>query len=835
MTVRKIARSRLITSTSVLALALSGEALAQGAPAAAEPADDEIVVIGVTTKNRTLLSSSVDAANLSEDDIIRKNPKSVAEVLELVPGIFVEGTAGRQSNNYSVRGLQGGGQRFIKLEEDGLPIVYSGADDLFFSNDITIDRVDAIRGGTSGILSVNGAAATINFVSRALAFEEPEGIARVSATSYDEYRGDFYYSAPIKDDLAFMVGGYVSSSPGIRRNPFTYKTYHVKAAVEKQLDDGFVRLTGKVGDQSDAYYAPQPFMVGADGDPESIPGLNAKRDNINGTAFGEIDLPVSTFVEADGFRAFRSSKGLEAKTKQIRVDFEKGLTENFDIFGKARFLDLHWDFNGIFPGSGIGNAGLAPAVDYLTPGPTSPINGLLTAGALAFPGTVRFGIRDLTSGQVIAADNPAALNALNTNGLLQQTWLNHDEQDGRDWGVNFGGRWEGSAGIFTNSLTAGVMYYDTRRSQNQAATSHVINDVRNNSHIYDVVALDGANQILGTLTNNGVVSYGEWGTGINSVKNRSTSLYINNELRIGDNLHIDFGLREEFLKSTRRDGNSLPASQPVPPGVPGLSQTVGSAFDGTFSTTNRKFDRTAWTAGANYMFTDNFAVYGRYAKGFQTNNTDTPTGVILYEAGARYNGEYLTATVTAFQTNFNNQFYNFLDPVNPAVQGNFFADLRTKGFEVDLNIRPTPWFTIDAVGVFQNPKLKSVEINGVPQPSFEGNRPERTPKTLFTITPSFKLPNDIGEIYGRYKRIGDIFADAGNGLALPGYGVTSLGAIFNVSDRVQFTFNADNVFGVIGLTEGNPRQGQTQTINSGRFYGRSIVGATFFGSVTLRF
>lgn len=834
------AKAKLIASSSVLALVFAGNALAQDESASAPPDEnsDEIVVFGTTSKNRSLLSASVDATYATEMDLVRKSPRSVADVLELVPGIFVEGTAGRQSNNYSVRGLQGGGQRFIKLEEDGLPIVYTGADDLFFSDDITTERVEAVRGGTSGILSVNAAAASINFVSRKPNFEEAEGIARISATSYDEYRGDFYYSAPISDDLAFNIGGYVSSSPGVRKNTFTYSTYHIKAAIEKRFDDGgYVRLTGKVGDQSDAYYADQPFQLGADGKPTSVPGLDSKFGNIGGAAFGEIELPVSTFVEADGFRAFRSSKGLEAKTKQIRLDFEKPLNENFDVFGKVRYLDLKWDFNGLFAGSGVGNAGLTTALDYLTPGATSPIDGaLLQPGLAAFPGTVRFGIKDLTTGQIIASDNPTALNALNGNGLLQQTWLNHDQQDGRDFGTNAGARWEQSAGAITNSLTAGIMYFDTRRSQNQAATSHVINDVRTNSHIYDVVALDGANNVIGTLTNNGVVSYGEWGVGINTVKNKSISFYANDELQIGDRLHIDFGIRQEHLKSTRLDGNSIPGSQPVPAGVGGLTQTVGSAWDGTFSTTKRTHNRTAWTVGANYELTDGFAVYGRYAKGFQTNNTDTPTGVTLYEAGARYHTEGLTSQVTLFQTNFNNQFYNFIDPVNPAVQGSFLGDLRTKGVEVDFNYRPHEMFGIDVIGVYQDPNLRNIFINGVATPSFDGNRPERTPKTLVTITPSIYLPNDLGEIYGRYKRVGNIFADAGNGLALPGYGVTSLGAILNVSERVQVTFNADNVFGVTGVTEGNPRQGQIQNPGpGGLFYGRGIVGTTYFGSVTMRF
>ena len=51
----------------------------------------------------------------------------------------------------------------------------------------------------------------------------------------------------------------------------------------------------------------------------------------------------------------------------------------------------------------------------------SPINSLLLQGQTAFPGTAQFGIRNLSTGQVIAGSNTAALNALNGNGLLEQT------------------------------------------------------------------------------------------------------------------------------------------------------------------------------------------------------------------------------------------------------------------------------------------------------------------------------------------------------------------------------------------------------------------------------
>ena len=807
-------------------------------PVAAQETPD-IVVTGQTTRNRPLITSSADITFATAEDIARKAPRSTADLLELVPGIFVEGTAGELSNNYSVRGLQGGGQRFIQLEEDGLPIIYGGGGaDFFFSNDITIDRLEAVKGGSSGVLTVNGAGATINFLSRTPNFTKSEGLARFTAYNYGQRRGDFYYSAPISDKLAFNIGGYIQTNPGVRQNPFNYDGYRLKAMLEYRFDGGgYVRLTGKIGDIKAAYYADQPYAYN-NGTPSSITGLDTQFGNVGGTAFSRISVPVSTFVEADGFRDFRYDQGVRVKTKQIRLDFEKPLTDTIDLFARARYLGLTDDFNGLFPGSGTGNAGLASAVDYLTPGAASPIGGLLAAGQAVFPTTVRFGIRNLRTGTVTGSNQTGVLNALNGNGFLQQTTLNHDFQSGHDFGSNFGARWEYKGGGFTNSLTAGILYYDVSRFQNQSATSAVVNDVKTNSDIYDIVALNAANNVIGTLTDTGQISYGNWGAGIRQSKDSSVSIYANDEVSIGDHLHIDGGLRWESDSAEFYDGNSAAVNQPVQPGLinAAVVPTVGSTFNGTYTVTKKTQRKLAWTIGANYLFTPNLSVYARYADGFQTNGVNPTTGIELYEAGIRYKYRRLIdATVTVFRTNFRDQFYNFIDPVNPTIQTTFLADLGTTGVEVDALIRPISWFAVDLSGVFQKPKLNNLRLNGVAQPTFDGNRPERTPATLFTITPTVTLPHKLGEVYGRYKYIGNIFADSGNGVSLPAYGVTSLGVNLNVTERLQVGFNADNVFDVVGLTEGNPRQGQTQNAASGFFYARGIAGPTYGGSVTLKF
>jgi outer membrane receptor protein involved in Fe transport len=86
-----------------------------------------------------------------------------------------------------------------------------------------------------------------------------------------------------------------------------------------------------------------------------------------------------------------------------------------------------------------------------------------------------------------------------------------------------------------------------------------------------------------------------------------------------------------------------------------------------------------------------------------------------------------------FRTNFRNQNYNFANPANPSQQQNINADLRTNGVEVDAVVRPTTWFSLDFQGVFQDPKLVNLQLDGQTQLGFEGNRPERRRRGLWSV------------------------------------------------------------------------------------------------------
>lgn len=818
-------------------------------PAAEEPtvADPlSTVVITGSTSKRTLLDASVAITAINSAALDQKAPRTTVDVLEMVPGIFVEGTAGPVSNNYSVRGLPGGGQQFIRLIEDGMPPIYGGLnDDELFQNDISIDHVEALEGGSSGILTPNAAGASINFISRKLNFDEGGGLAKIAGTTYGERRADVWYSAPITEGLAYAASGYYDSNPGTRDSSFRYDTWRVKLQLEKKFDSGAsVRLTYKRWDEHDPYYADQPYRYN-NGDISSVTGLDSQFGNIVGKGFANITIPDSCTNEC--FRNFSAQEGIHANGALYRIDLNVPITDSVSTFARARYTAMDWDFNGVFAGSGTGNSGLASAVTYLQPTADSPIQSLLTQGLTAFPGTTQFGIRNLATGQVTS--DPAALAALNGNGLLQQTVLNHQLIKLRDWGSDFGVKWDAKGDSWSNSVTVGGMFYNSHQDNDQSGVAPVLNDVVNQSNIYDVVALNSAGAVLGQLTNNGLLSYGDWGAGISYYNQTSMSGYLNNEFTWNERLHIDAGLRWEREQETAFAGNS--SSLPIPPGVPGVNQTNPNAFNGTFNRSSGHETPTNFTFGVNYTVASNLSVYGRYERGYATNGVNpSGTAVILMEAGVTYADFGFIGTLRGFRTLFDNQtFGGGVDPDNANLNVAFFGNSTTNGIDFDGTYRPqfeplTP-FSLHVQATWQDPKFNNVstgatDINNQNISSqinafYDGKTPGRTPNVLYTITPAYDLPGNYGQAYLRYKYIGRIFADNGNQVELPGYGVLSIGAIANITPSLALNVSVDNVTNVLGLTEGNPRQGFTQQIVNGYFYGRGIVGPTALVSLTYRF
>jgi outer membrane receptor protein involved in Fe transport len=81
--------------------------------------------------------------------------------------------------------------------------------------------------------------------------------------------------------------------------------------------------------------------------------------------------------------------------------------------------------------------------------------------------------------------------------------------------------------------------------------------------------------------------------------------------------------------------------------------------------------------------------------------------------------------------------------------------------------------------------------------------------------------------------VGAFYDDIGNGVKIPGYGTWNAGVVWKPTRRLDFNLSVQNITNTLGLTEGNPRQGLTQQVVNGSFYGRAIAGRNWMLSTTL--
>jgi outer membrane receptor for ferrienterochelin and colicin len=264
--------------------------------------------------------------------------------------------------------------------------------------------------------------------------------------------------------------------------------------------------------------------------------------------------------------------------------------------------------------------------------------------------------------------------------------------------------------------------------------------------------------------------------------------------------------------------------------------------------------KTAESLGINYTLIKNLAVYGQYEFGFQENGGGSqsgsePTSLTLYEVGLRYGSAPITGSLGVFRTKLANQNNGCFDPNNPTYSCSLTYNVVSTGVEYDFKAVPLSALGINAwemsfQGAFQKPTLSGAHVfeenNGTPvsltsYPDFNGNTDPRTPKTLFTTDQAYILPGNFGRVYARYRYQGSFFDDIGNGVKIPGYGTVAVGAIWNPTSRLNFNASVQNLTNTLGLTEGNPRQGLTQEVVNGSFYGRAIPGRNYQLTVMLSF
>lgn len=808
---------------------------------------EEVVVAGTTSSNRTVLQSSVAVTVADRETLNRKAPRSTAQALELIPGIYVETSGGEVLNNFTARGLPGGGQTFVQVSEDGLPVFYTPwLADAILKPDLSIERLESVRGGTSGVLTVQGAGATANFITRK-ATRRSEGTLQLTSSDFGTKRADVWLGGPFGDGWRFTFSGFYRDSDGVRDPGYSAdKGGAVRGSIEKLLDSGQLGINFKMSDDRNTFLT--PIALREPNDPKEVAGL----DPLYGIQYSRDNAVQRVRVSPATGRTEQVTDltdGLHSNAMIVGYHFETEFAPQWQFRSKGRYVDFDNDFNALFS---RGNETLIPARQRLDPERNSDVRQMLER--FAPQGAVAAALQVVSTGELIVGSE--SLNSLNGNGLTADTSLAGGSSARREYTNDASIVWEND----WNSLTAGLLYFDIRGSGSSIGDATFISEVVDNPRRLNIVAVDSANQVIGYLTENGLLNYANGADSNIYYEARSRCIYLNDELRATQRWRFDAGVRFEWYDDFVKEG--IISSDPL--AVQGaferngqdvdniiannyLGQFYGGHFTGDYRTLKNEVSESAWTLGTNYQIADRFSLYGRYARGFQTNGQARVTHVAFGELGLRYESGPLAASLTGFHTLFRNFLFSRVPPgAADAVQ--ISGDFKVTGAEFDATWRPSRLFQLQLLGVLQNSRL---QVNGVVPFSyqtqlpagaedfarmFNGNRPERTPEVTFTLIPTMALPNGRGEIYVSYRYVGPIYADIANRFELPDYGIWNLGFTYDLTQQLRLSVSIDNLTNELALTEGNPRSGFDESAGvNDAFYARPMVGRNALISVTYDF
>lgn len=792
---------------------------------------EEIVVTARAGANAlTKLEASAAITTITGETLRTRGPSSVAEALKSVPGFWVEASGGEASANVRARGIPVDGFGSIALLEDGLPIQHDPAlgylnADQAFRLDETIERVEVVRGGPSSIFTANAPGGAVNFITRQPR-DEGEGLVKYQTGDKGLHRVDAWVGGDA-DGWKLGLGGFYRIEDGVRDPGFrANEGGQVRATLGREIGRGKVEASIKHMDDSVMLYTGIPLTFDNDGKVAGVPGFSARYGTVAGPESAQLSLRGPK-----GPLEFDLRDGTNVQLTQATLKIEQEIADGWKLENGTRYRDSDTLRNGFFPSSlQTGSAYLASR---------------LGAAHNAFPGASGVQLRYVTSPTTIF--DPVNQNG---NGLVMDAAARSVEVEESEFindlrlvkSVDVAGQ--------THDIAFGFYVAGIDETFRRYSASTIV-DVQDRGRLLDLVAVDAAGNVLGRLSENGVLRYGsEFANG--SGQSTSIAFYASDEWRITDELRLDFGGRWEKMKT---DG-SVERSAAI-----NLGQSATPADDtvlagtGLYDHYDVSFDDVAWTIGGNWQFHDDMGLFARYTSTFRlpsigdyvTNAGATPVvqEIKMMEAGYKLANRWLDLYATLFNTDYDS--FRISDTVFNAATGGYdirtvYAGTRTYGLELEGVVRPIDWFDLGFSATWQKPEFRNLRytelVNGAPvERDYSNNQLLRVPKVSFRVTPGVNLLDGRLRAEMDVEHYGDRYADAANSQELPSYTVLNANVKIAATDDITLYLSGYNLTNEIGLTEGNPRAGELAAGQAGaRYYiARPILGRNVRGSVLYRF
>lgn len=256
----------------------------------ADPLALDAVVVSGSFNPASKLESSTAITTFSVQQISTQAPRGTAELLKTAPGFQVMSNSGETGADVTVRGLPVAEQssfRYVSLREDGLPVfepsnLLFAFPDAMARLDETVERVEAVRGGSAAVFGSSTPGGIVNLISKT-GGQALGGTIRANTATQGMGRLDLNVGGPLAGGWRFNAGGYFRHDRGARDPGFTANEggqFRVNAT--REFANGYARIYAKYLNERDVWYLGIPIQNLKN--PEAIGGGPAIGD---GTMFAK--------------------------------------------------------------------------------------------------------------------------------------------------------------------------------------------------------------------------------------------------------------------------------------------------------------------------------------------------------------------------------------------------------------------------------------------------------------------------------------------------------------------------------------------------------------------
>ncbi|WP_241739538.1 TonB-dependent receptor [Aestuariibaculum marinum] len=799
----------------------------------------ETVVITGNFNTKTKLESSTSISSLDQKELSKIAPRGTAQILQNIPGLFTDASAGEVFTKVYTRGISASaeddmGWYYVSLQEDGLPISLVQhsyyAPDLFFRNDITTSKLEVIRGGSSSITAMNTPGGIFNFIShkkRNALGGDIQLQSGIQGNNNMSYKIDASIGSPLGNNWYVNTGGHYRQDDGARNTDFTFsKGGQFKFNLLKENSRGYFKFYGKLlNDKTNRYTG-----VAATNwrNPQPVFGQSFKSTAL---MMPEFNTSIPDGRNLSSSNNFNPGEGLHAQDYTFGIDLSQKLGKNWTIKNNIKISakNANWQ-------TSISNAfvSLSNPLAYFITGAQFPI------GQIVF--------RNAQSGNELARiDNSGILNGepfqYLTEGRLPNdaimgtsTWLKDNETDEliqqltlkkqfENHNLNFGfASGLSNTTVFTQGSFAFVTYENNPRML--------------------AVTLENPNEPTIALSDeNGVSNYGGLFFGNSRANITQLATFANDYWNISNSLSLDLGLRFESITHKGSNDGYEPFSQDG-----GLDGNPNTDYDnsvlkptGDIDSFNYTYNYISYSAGINYKVSNKTALFARLSRGnkapelnyYFNNFTNVPINkkgeiqkINQIELGLKSNLSTFSIAGTLFYSQLKNigtSNFEFDENTNSVFYTPIqFNTSETIGLEWESIYSPIENLKFSFNGVIQNPKTKSWTIydaNGTANTTddmitdYSGNKLPFNPNIMFNLATEYQL-KDVSS-FVKWQFMGEREANVANAFQLPAYSIFDLGLTYKISNNISTSLLITNLFNSEGLAN---------------FYGANSFGASANGA-----